>query len=155
VRMEEDPRRKLAYEESVRALQTQSGALDDLRSRTGILLTALSLTATFLGARALNDSGLCTLNWIALALFAVSGCGCLAILLPWGNWHFVHNAKSILDQFVAKDASLDAMHTEMAEANQSRWSENADNLSRLQWAFRAAVVFLVLQVACWLISLGH
>jgi hypothetical protein len=153
--MEEDARRKLAYEESVRALEIQSSSLDDLRSRTGILLTALSLSATFLGARALDHSGFCTLNWIALVFFAISGCGCLAILLPWDDWHFVHDAKAILDQFVDKGADLDTMHTEMAEANQSRWSQNAEKLGNLQWAFRAAVLFLILQVACWLISLGH
>src|ERR1700744_1604332 len=87
----DDLRRALAFEESTRALQTQSENLNDLRSRTGILLTGLALSASFLGARALDDSGFDTLNWIALLLFGSAGFGCLLILLPWGNWRFTHD----------------------------------------------------------------
>ena len=151
----DDPRRALAFEESTRALHTQSENLNDLRSRTGILLTGLALSASFLGARALDDSGFDTLNWIAMLLFGAAGFGCLLILLPWGDWRFTHDATRVLREFVDGDETLDAMHTEMAETNQANWKKNEVKLGRLQWLFRLAVLLLVLQVGFWLASLGH
>ena len=38
-----DERKKLAYDESIRALGLQSVVLDDLRARTGILLTDINV----------------------------------------------------------------------------------------------------------------
>jgi hypothetical protein len=42
----------LAYEQSVRAIEQQARMLDELRSRTGLLLTGASIVASFLGERA-------------------------------------------------------------------------------------------------------
>jgi hypothetical protein len=92
---EPDPRKKLAFDESVRALEQQSSALDNLRGRTGVLLTAISLTATFLGAQALERAGFSFLSWVAIGCFVVAGLACLAILWPSGEWKFVLNAKTI------------------------------------------------------------
>jgi hypothetical protein len=152
--MDEDRRLTLALEESMRALESQSEALDDLRSRTGILLTALALTASFLGARALDDSGFDFLNWVALIFFAIAGVVCLLILLPWGDWRLTHDANKVLEEFVDKDEPLDVMRREMAETNQTNWGMNKTKLRRLQWLFRGAVLLLVLQVGFWLASLG-
>ena len=45
---------ELAYGESVRAIESQAGGLDELRTRTGVLLAAASIVASFLGAEALK-----------------------------------------------------------------------------------------------------
>lgn len=151
----EDPRKRLAFEESIRALTHQSGVLDDLRSRTGILLTAASLTATFIGSRAL-DGGFSAWTQVALGLFLMSGAFCLGILWPRGNWGFTFNAQTILDGYVRHPgpATIDQMHVEFAEINHENWETNKERLRWLFWSFRLGVLALVLQVPCWLMAIG-
>jgi hypothetical protein len=151
----EDPRKRLAFEESIRALTLQSAVLDDLRSRTGILLTAASLTATFVGSRAL-DEGFSAWTLVALALFLATGGFCLRVLWPSENWQFSFNARTILDGYVREpdSASLNKMLVEFAEFNQENWDANNEKLSRLFRSFRLAVLALVLQVLCWLMAIG-
>src|SRR6186997_1437975 len=91
-----DARKKLAYDESVRSLTQQESVLDALRSRTGILLTAISITATFLGSRALDAPGsISTWSWIAIGFFASAGAFALAVLWPRANWCFAANPISM------------------------------------------------------------
>jgi len=151
----EDQRKRLAFDESVRALTLQSSVLDDLRARTGILLTAISLTATFVGSRALDD-GFSTWTEIAICLFLASAGFCLGILWPRGDWGFSLNASAVLDKYVRErdSASLDRMLEEIADVNQTNWQTNAERLKWLFWCFRLAVLALVLQVPCWLMAIG-
>jgi len=151
----EDPRKRLAFDQSVRALNLQSSVLDDLRSRTGILLTALSLSATFLGSRAL-DGGFSTWTRVAVGFFIASAGYCLGVLWPRGDWGFALNGPAILGEYVQKQSSagLDHMLVEIAEINQENWEQNAERLRWLFWCFRLAVLALVLQVPCWLMAIG-
>jgi hypothetical protein len=70
------------YELAVRALAQQEQALTEIRSRTGTLLTASSLIASFLGAEAIGRNGLNA--WIVLALvaFGLSVVLSIYVLLP-------------------------------------------------------------------------
>jgi hypothetical protein len=61
-----------AYELARAALSQQESALVELRSRTGTLLSASSIAASFLGARAIERAGLGVLTVLALASFAAS-----------------------------------------------------------------------------------
>jgi hypothetical protein len=151
-----DPRKRLAYEESVRSLQLQSSSLDDLRSRTGILVSALALSASFLGARSLDLYGFTGWNWAALVAFGVAGGACLGILWPRGKWRFASNAKTIIEDVEKGEfPDVDAMYTFYAKSNQEDWEENSkDRLRWLFWCFRIAVLALILQVVFWLAALG-
>ena len=62
---------QLAYELSLRSLSQQESVLNELRERTGTLLAASSLVASFLGARAIGE-GLGWATVVALIAFAVS-----------------------------------------------------------------------------------
>jgi hypothetical protein len=73
---------RLAYEVSLKALERQENVVDELRSRTGTLLAASSLSASFLGARALDHPGATWLGLIALGLFGVSVGSAIYVLLP-------------------------------------------------------------------------
>jgi hypothetical protein len=151
-----DLRKKLAYEESIRSLEQQSASLDDLRSRTGILLAALALSASFLGARALDISGFSAWSWVAIGCFAGAGFFSLAVLWPSGDWHFTSKAGTILEDLEADDSiTLDEMHGTYAKSNQEDRDANDRKLGRLFWFFRVAVVALILQVGFWLIALGN
>jgi hypothetical protein len=146
----------LAYEESKRALDQQADVLDALRARTGILLTAISITATFLGARALDLVGFQEWTWAAIAGFAAAGAFSLAVLWPRGEWHFSSNAKVIVENYAEGDnpASLAEAHRELALFNRQRWVENSARLRTLFWFFRLSALSLVLQVAFWLLAFG-
>jgi hypothetical protein len=152
-----DPRKKLAYEVSIRALEQQSSVLDELRARTGVLLAALSLSASFLGAQALKNPGFSAWSWAAIGSFAVSGLLSLRVLWPSGGWKFTANAKTIVEDVNSdKSLTLDQMYETYAEDNQEVWEENSrKRLKPLIWFFRIAVLTLVLQVAFWLIALGN
>jgi len=63
---------KLAYEAALRGLDKQEGLLEELRTRTGVLLAASSLAASFLGQRAFQDPSPRGLAITALVAFVIS-----------------------------------------------------------------------------------
>jgi hypothetical protein len=69
---------ELGYDLPQRALDQQERVLGDLRTRTGTLLTATALVATFLGGRVL-DSGTNKVLALTGAAFAI-GCIVLCVL---------------------------------------------------------------------------
>jgi hypothetical protein len=52
----QDPLYKVAYDEAVRALSEQQAAIDDFRSRVGILFSAAAITTSFLGTQVLHEN---------------------------------------------------------------------------------------------------
>ena len=92
---------QLGYELSLRALERQERTLDELRSRTGLLLAAASLSASFLGARA-ADAGSGWLTAAALTMFVVSIMLAAYVLFP--EQRFVFSLRgSALIEFEADD----------------------------------------------------
>jgi hypothetical protein len=74
---------ELAYDAAIRALDLQERAIEQLRARTGTLLGASSLTASFLGAQAIQrDGGIDMLAALALIALACSIVLCIYVLLP-------------------------------------------------------------------------
>jgi hypothetical protein len=71
-----------AYEIAVRTLAQQENAVNELRARTGTLLTASSLTASFFGTEAINRYGLGVLTVAGLLAFATSVVLATVILWP-------------------------------------------------------------------------
>jgi hypothetical protein len=71
---------RLAYEASLRSLDKQEQVVQELRNRTGLLLAAASLAASFLGDAALDGSVLLAIP--ALVAFATSLGGSLYVLVP-------------------------------------------------------------------------
>lgn len=73
------PAYQLAYEEAVRGLSQQQSALDNFRTRAGILVSAAAIATSFLGGQALADRGFATWSWLAVTLFATVGASTLFI----------------------------------------------------------------------------
>jgi hypothetical protein len=130
--------------------------LDALRTRTGILLTAIALSSTFLGAQAIDSQGLSVWSWLAIGSFALSGGLALAVLWPVGGWHFSSDAGVIIDGYIdaQEPASIDEMHVELARFNQARWEQNGKMLDQLFSFFRWSALALVAELVFWLIALG-
>lgn len=74
----------LAYEAALRSLDKQEQVLNELRARTGLLLAASSLAASFLGRPAIERSTP-VLVIVAFVAFALSLVASLYILLPNGS----------------------------------------------------------------------
>jgi hypothetical protein len=143
---------ELGYELAQKALDHQEVALDDLRTRTGTLLTATALAATFLGARAL-DGG-------ANRALALSGVGfaigcivvCVYILAPRRGISLAISGSAARTYFVSANADLDDAYLTLADWIDHVWRSNQIVIARLDLAFRAGAVMLV--AAIWFWSLG-
>jgi uncharacterized membrane protein YfcA len=72
---------RLAYEAAQRALDKQERLIDELRSRTGLLLAAASLAASFLGREAFAGDPKDGLAIIALVAFLVAVAASVYVLL--------------------------------------------------------------------------
>jgi hypothetical protein len=79
---------ELAYTLSLRTLGQQEASLNELRARTGTLLAAAALVASFLGATAIARDGFDV--WTACALIALVASVVFAarVLLPQGEMIF-------------------------------------------------------------------
>lgn len=73
---------KLAYEAALRGLDKQEGQLEEMRGRTGVLLAASSLAASFLGQQAFLHPHPRALAVAALLAFVVSMGSGVFILMP-------------------------------------------------------------------------
>jgi hypothetical protein len=144
---------ELAYQESVRGLDMQSLALDELRSRTGVLIAAASVSSALLGAAALGQhthpSGW---TYAGIAVFLVVIGLCLYILVPT-EWEFVYPPKALIETYVDGDASMSEMYDSMAKGNAETRKTNAKRLKPLYTAFTFASVALGADVFVWLIDL--
>src|SRR3954454_4097533 len=73
---------ELAFEEAGRALDAQERAVNELRSRAGVLIAAAAITTSFFGSRAVSGDGLSGWVWVAVIAFIVVGGCVLAVLWP-------------------------------------------------------------------------
>jgi hypothetical protein len=147
---EVDPRAQLVHQESVRALEMQSATLDELRSRAGVLLAAASVATAFLGAEALKQHGLSTVNTLgAITFICVFGLA-LWILSPTGGWRFTYNADVLREYYVAKNVSITNMYLSMAEGYAASRVHNRDLLEGRMRLFRFACIALGIDVLLWL-----
>jgi hypothetical protein len=144
---------ELSYDAAIRALDLQERAVEQLRARTGTLLAASSLTATFLGAQAVqHTNGLDTVGVLALLSLTSSISLCVYILSPKGDFVFSVNALKMYEDLF-----------EFADENEVRrrliywldefWQSNQDKLNSLDRYYLSATLALMLQLIFWSLTL--
>jgi hypothetical protein len=74
---------EITYEAGRQALADQEALVSGIRQRTGTLLAAHALVASFLGAATIRAQGLEPLGWIALAALVLGLCASAVLLAPW------------------------------------------------------------------------
>jgi hypothetical protein len=149
-----DPLAKLIYDESVRALDIQSKSLDELRSRTGVLIAATSVGSAFLGAEALkHHHATYSLNLAAFAIFGAVIVTCLLILWPTG-WQFAYDATDLDSAYIVKREDPTQACRSMAEGHTNHRRANGTKLNYRFIAFQLACVGLAANIALWLLSVG-
>lgn len=146
----------LAYEQSCRAIEQQAAVLNELRSRTGGLLTAASLVASFLAAQAIERAGFDALAVIAtIAFLGVLGL-CMSVLWPSREaWKFRMRATPLLEDFdSATGRTIADMHRHLAVCMEAHWDHNQSQLKPLFDRFQWACGALGAEVLLWTIHLS-
>ena len=152
-----DPRYRLAYDEAIRAIAHQEKALDELRSRAGLLLAALSVVTSFLGGAAVTAHGFGPMAAVAVGLFVGAGGALVSLLWPQPDWMFRFAPESIIGDYVeaAEPASLDDMHRELALHLGDNCVTNEARMEKLWRLYQLACVLLVGEVGAWIVALAH
>jgi len=131
----------------------QSAWVDELRTRTGVLLAAASVSSAFLGATAIKLHGFNPITVGALIGFLGVILLCLSVLSPTDEWEFAYDATDLDEHYIEKDVSLRNMHRSMAAGYAASRRLNRD---RLKWRFRLfrfACFALGIDVLLWLLAI--
>lgn len=135
-------------------LKRDESSLDEIRTRTGTLMSAATIGTAFLAAVAASPGGISAIGVAALGLFAGNLVICILILWPWTGWKFFPDGRGVIASYVElkgrPPAGLAETHrglaVEMSEAS-------AKNRQRLRWlyiAFEVAAILLVLEIGAWI-----
>jgi hypothetical protein len=160
--VDDSPVYRLAYEASVRAIADQAGVLDDLRSRAGTIFAASALVTSFLGGQALAHTSarpaVISFTGAAIAAFVAASLLTLAILWPFRLGISLSAAEffQIVDERKA-EAGASVGESEALRELALRLEVNYDaNRRHVEWRSRLlqlAIVFLVVEVAAWIVVL--
>jgi hypothetical protein len=140
----------LAYQAALRALDVQERGLGELRQRTGTLLAASSLTASFLGAQTIQHTA--TLGVLeALALVGLAGSigSATYVLLPKREFVFSVNAITQYEALFEVRHDDEEVRRRLAYWLEALWSVNQDKIDALSRYFFVAALALVLQLIFW------
>ena len=148
---------QLAYNEALRAIESQEQTLGELRSRTGILLTGASLVTSLFGASALEADQVDVWSVVALLAFAAVVGSCVWIALPRRKaWRFSLSASILLEDWADEPRSGDVtlMTRFLATTLERNYRSNEDLLEGLYNWFTAAAVLLGVEVLAWALELA-
>lgn len=143
---------QIAYDAGRRALADQEALVAGIRQRTGTLLAAHALVASFLGATTIRTHGLVPLTWIALVALA-SGLMIAAIILsPW-RLRFSLDVRNLYDSMRRLDAArVDSADRTVAVglAHQEVREENESRVRRMSALSGALAMLMVVQTLAWI-----
>jgi len=122
---------KLAYEAALRGLDKQEGLIEELRTRTGVLLAASSLAASFLGQQAFQSPSPRGLAITALVAFVVSIATCVFILLPKKNLIFAEAGAGLYEGLYAVRDDMPEVYRRLAYDLDRFWESNDGKIRRL------------------------
>ena len=137
---------RLAFDAALRALDKQEALLDELRSRTGALLAASALAASFLGAEAFKDPspGLAA---VALVAFVASIAASVYILVPRReHFTFSLSGPGVYEALYELRDDLAEVYRTLAYDLLAFWEGNDDQLQSLFWAYRIGAGSLVVEI---------
>ena len=140
------------YELSLAAVEEQEHRLGDLRGRTGTLLAAASLAASFMGGQSIRTGELRFLGILAIVAYVSCVSACLKVLLP-------HKLVFSFRGSVLLETARDAGVADLEDALESAivWVErfiesNRVELDRLTRWYTGACLALGLEIVLWLLG---
>jgi hypothetical protein len=150
---------EITYEAGRHALADQESLVAGIRQRTGTLLAAHALVASFLGATTIKAVGLDMWGWVALVAL-LGGLVVAAILLaPW-ELKFAVDAPHLYDELFEQAAAEAERETLgwLASAGygyQALREENAPKVRRMSRMSGVLSALLVIQTLSWLVDLAR
>jgi hypothetical protein len=148
---------QITYEAGRGALADQESLVMEIRQRTGTILAAHALVASFLGGATLRAQGLSGPAWVALIALGFGLAVAAILLLPW-RLMFAVDARSIYARLQAKAAAEARLGTlawlaDAGLAYQELQEENAARVRQMSWLSGVLAVLMVCQTAAWLLAL--
>jgi hypothetical protein len=141
---------ELSYSAAVRALDLQERSVEQLRARTGTLLAASSLTASFLGAQTIqHTNGLGALGVLALVSLASSIGLCVYVLLPKNGFVFSLSAPKMYESLFDYRDDDEEVRRRLIYWLEDFWKDNQDKIDSLGRYYLGAAVALMLQLVFW------
>jgi hypothetical protein len=138
---------RLAYEAAQRALDKQERLLEELRSRTGLLLAAASLAASFLGREAFAEDPKRGLAGLALVAFLVAVGASVYVLLPkTDKFVFALVGGGLYEGLYDVKDDLAEVYRRLAYDLDRFWDANDSELQKLFWAFRVGAFGLAAEI---------
>lgn len=146
---------ELAYEAALRSLAQQENTVDNLRTRAGTVLAAVTISTSFLGSVALADGDRSCWAYVGLAGFVLCLISCMWIVRPRKNaWVFrLEPDDLILRMEGAQAYSKEIWQRGLAIDAGRALKENDERINELYWTFQAALVFLMLEVVGFIAEL--
>ena len=146
---------RLAYEAAQRALDKQVRLLEELRSRTGLLLAAASLAASFLGREAFADHPKRGLAIVALLAFLVAVAASVYVLLPKADkFVFALVGAGLYEGLYDVKDDLAEVYRRLAYDLDRFWDDNDSEIQRLFWAFRLGAIGLAGEIVVLIAMVG-
>ncbi len=148
---------EITYEAGRGALGDQESLVAGIRQRTGTLLAAHALVASFLGGTTLRDQGLSALGWVALVALVLGLVAAAILLAPW-QLRFAMDARKLFDDLYTQ-ASTEAPAETLGWlavagfGHQALHEENTPRVRRMSWLSGALGALMVAQTLAWLAAL--
>jgi hypothetical protein len=139
---------ELSYDAAIRALDLQERAVDQLRSRAGILLAASSVTASFLGGQTIQHTNeLGTFGALALIALVISIGLSIYVLLPKRGFVFGLSAPRMYEELYA--LSVEEAQRRVIYWLEGYWAENQAKIEEIGRYYFLAAVALIAQLLFW------
>jgi hypothetical protein len=146
---------EIAYAEAVRALSEQFALVESIRARAGLLLSAGAVMTSFLGAQALDRSGLGALAWLALGGFCAASALCL-VVLSHRSWRLGSRSIDLMALSIGPGEVLgrSRLHRVLALQLQEGFAENERWVEWLGVLLQLASLLFAADVALWLLAIA-
>jgi len=128
---------QLAFEAAMRSLERQERMLEELRSRTGLLIAASALAASFLGQTAFRHPQPRGLALASLAAFIVSIVASVYVLLPKKDLIFVQSGKGLYEGLYAFRDDMSEVYRRLTYDLDRFWESND---AKIRWLTRSYVL---------------
>ena len=143
----------IAFDAGTRALDKQEHVLEELRSRTGVLLAASSLAVAVLGRPALNEASN-VLAVVALGAFALSIAASVYVLLPKPTFYFALSGQHVFENLYEYRQDTAEIYRRLIYDLQRFWDDNDAVMQRLLLGFRVAAASLAVEVLSLLAAIS-
>ncbi len=167
----------LVLGEAIRALSAQEKAVDELRTRSGVMLSAAGVVSAFLGSAALTavsnasaksaaspstpqDPPMLVLGMyvaiLAAVVLTIGSSAVFVMILRTQSWVFQSKTKSLLADYVEADppASLAELQRSLAWYMSDSEEKNRVTLDRLYGWFNWGAVIFVVELVVWFLILA-